>query len=72
MNNLDWLLQREAKIVARISEEHSPTGRESGRPSDRQARRDALMVIRRRIAELEAREDNATPTLSRPQIVNGR
>jgi hypothetical protein len=54
MGSLDWLREREAKIQARIQDESSQTPRTSIRPADRRARRDALAIIRRRIAELEA------------------
>jgi len=56
MSNLDWLREREAKILARIRDEASPTRRVSVRPCDRRARRDALEMIQRRIAEVEAIE----------------
>ncbi len=56
MSDIDWLRQREEKILARICEEDAPTGRMSPKPSDRRARRDALLMIRLRIAELEAEE----------------
>lgn len=54
MADLDWLHEREEKILARICAEDSPGSRVSTKPSDRRARRQALLMIRRRIAELEA------------------
>jgi hypothetical protein len=56
MDSIDWLRHREEKILARISEVDAPPGRMSLKPSDGQARRDALLMIRLRIAELEAEE----------------
>ena len=54
MSNLDWLREREAKILARLRDEDSAGCRVSVRRCDRGARRDALAIIQRRIAELEA------------------
>ncbi len=55
MSRVDWLIERASRIEARIREEESANTRISRRPGDRRARREALLVIRRRIAELEGR-----------------
>ncbi len=56
MSRVDWLVERASRIEARIREEESANTRISRRPADRRARREALLVIRRRIAELEVGE----------------
>ena len=62
LHYLDWLHEREARILARMSQEDSPVGRIPAKPADRRARRDALIVIRRWIADLESGETTGGPS----------
>jgi hypothetical protein len=54
MDDLDWLRSRERTICWRIHNEGSVTPRVPVDPSSRRARRLALGVVQRRIAELES------------------
>jgi len=68
MSRVDWLVERASRIEARIREVES-TGRAPRRPSYQRARRDALAVIKQRIAELEA--EQARPVLDAPASSSG-
>ncbi len=51
---LAWLRERERAITERVRAEDDPSSGVSRTPADRRARRDALAVIRRWIADLES------------------
>src|SRR5437773_11226136 len=54
MSSIDWLVECEARLEARIRQEQSAATRIPRKPADRRARRDAWQLVRRRIAELKA------------------